>query len=167
MHFFEVLREDTDEFVDWVEQVPYSRELHERWARYYYDSPGGFATSKVQSKAVSYANKTDRLEEFAERFRDVVLENLDWRAALSKYDTLETVFYLDPQYVGKEDYYPVGRIDHEALMDALRDVEGQAICSYEELSASDEEFQVVERGGEKRFMGRGRRVVRKKRRSGW
>lgn len=101
-------------------------------------------------------NKIDRLEEFAERFRDVVLENLDWRAAQSKYDSPETVFYLDPLYVGKEDYYPVGRIGHMALINALRGIEGRAICSYEELPENVEGLQVVERGGEKRFMGNGK-----------
>ncbi|MGM0397810.1 MAG: hypothetical protein ACQEQY_02340 [Halobacteriota archaeon] len=117
VHFFQVLREDTEELVEWVEQVPFSREIHSRWARYYYDgyrpkddipragrffflrysqwgagygTVNGFATSKVQSKAQTYANKIDRLEEYAERFRDVVLENLNWRDVLSKYDSPET-----------------------------------------------------------------------------
>lgn len=42
-----------------------------------YDEPSGFGTSKVSSQALSYANKVGRLDESAERFGDVVVENLD------------------------------------------------------------------------------------------
>lgn len=121
-----------------------------------YDAPNGFATGKTKSTAQAYANKIDRLEEFGKRFRDVILENLDWSAVLEKYDSPETVFYLDPPYVGAESTYPVGQINHEALLDALRELEGTAICSYEDLPANAEGLHVVERSGEKRFINNGK-----------
>ncbi|GAA0533256.1 hypothetical protein ABNG02_09635 [Halorubrum ejinorense] len=60
-----------------------------------YDCPAGFGTSKVSSRALSYANKVDRLDEFAERSGDVVAENLDWADVFAKYDGEDTVFYCD------------------------------------------------------------------------
>jgi DNA adenine methylase len=152
--------------------VPYSRELHERWATLYYKgyrptddierarrffylrysqwggkyhSNSGFATSKSQSKALSFSNKIDRLQEFADRFDDVVLENLSWTSVVEKYDSGESVFYFDPPYVDKEDYYPVDDVDHQALLDALDGLEGLGICSYQELPEGADRFHVVGR----------------------
>lgn len=39
VHFFEVLREQPDELVEWLEAVPYSRHLHNQWATHYF---GGY-----------------------------------------------------------------------------------------------------------------------------
>lgn len=182
VHFFEVLRERADELVEWLQTVPYSRAVYEDWAHAFYhgyrppddveragqffylrysqwggkyQNPSGFATSKVSNAAQSYSNKLDLLRTFAERFDEVVLENLDWSRAVEKYDAEETVFYLDPPYVGKEDYYLVNTIDHDALVDALQEVVGAWICSYSDLPAGLEEFHVVSRG-ERRFIGNGK-----------
>ncbi|WP_423745113.1 DNA adenine methylase (plasmid) [Haladaptatus sp. SPP-AMP-3] len=112
VHFFEVLRDRADELVEWLETVPYSRAVHSKWADAFYggyrpgdeivragqffylrysrwggayDSSSGFGTSKVSSRAKSYANKIERLEKFGARFDDVVLENLDWQEVFEKY----------------------------------------------------------------------------------
>lgn len=181
VHFFEVLRDQTDELLEWLDGVPYSRDLYRSWADAYYNgyrpsddivragqffflryaqwggtygSKGGFATSKVRSQAQSYSNKRKRLREFADRFDDVLLENLDWRALIEKHDGEETVFYLDPPYVGKEDYYRVGEIDHEELVDVLGDVDGCWLCSYAELPDGMGEFNVSGRD-EKFFINNG------------
>lgn len=182
VQFFEVLRGREDELVEWLETVPYSREVHGEWAEAFYNgyrpsdpveragqffylryaqwgagyaSPNGFATSKVTNEAQSYVNKIDRLAEFAERFDDVVLENLDWSDVLEKYDGEETVFYCDPPYVGKEDYYPVCDIDHAEFVRVLGELEGDWIVSYAELPGGLDEYHVVGRG-ERNFMGNGK-----------
>ena len=36
VHFFRVLRKQPDELVEWLEKVPYSRELHEEWRDDFY-----------------------------------------------------------------------------------------------------------------------------------
>ncbi|WP_050047388.1 hypothetical protein [Halanaeroarchaeum sulfurireducens] len=63
--------------------------------------------------------------------------------------------------------YLIGRIDHEAVVDTLRDLEGKAICSYEELPANVAGLHVVERDGGKRFMGNGKAGERRRRLNGW
>ena len=97
----------------------------------------------------------DQLEEFAVRFDDVVLENLDWSEAFEKYDGEETVFYCDPPYVGTEGYYPVSDIEHSAFVEALGELEGKWIVSYAELPGGLDEYRVVGRG-ERNFMGNGK-----------
>jgi len=182
VQFFEVLRERPEELIAWIDHVPYAREVHERWAELFYDgyrpsdeiaragrffflrysqfgatydSPGGFGASKLSSKALSFANKTEVLDEFAARFRDVVIENLDWAEVLEKYDGPETVFYLDPPYVGTEDYYRVDDIVHDELIPRLGSLEGDAIVSYQDLPpqvADVEGLTVLSKAGEKNYI---------------
>lgn len=118
-----VLREHSDKLVKWLEAVPCSREVDAEWSEAFYngfqpsdpvewavqffylrysqwgvayDASKGFANSKVNNQAQGYANKIERLEEFATRFDDVVLENLYWNEVFEKYEGDETVFYCDP-----------------------------------------------------------------------
>lgn len=181
VHFFRVLRTQPDELGAWLDAVPYAREVHERWVeRFYngyrpaddieragrffylrysqfgagYGSPNGFGTSKVNNQATSFANKLERLEEFADRFDDVVLENLDWTEVLKKYDGPDTVFYCDPPYLDQGEYYPAGGIDHEAFGEALLDLEGQFLCSYTEVPESLRDQPLVTKNS-KMFMGSG------------
>jgi DNA adenine methylase len=182
VHFFQVLREQSEELIEWLETVPYSREIHSKWAHAFYhgyrpsddveragqffylrysqwgskySKPVGFGTSKVSSRAKSYSNKRDILLRFGERFADVVIENLDWSEVFEKYDAEDTVFYLDPPYVGKEDYYLIDTIDHGALVDGLGELEGHWICSYSELPDGLDEYHVVGHD-ENHFMGNGK-----------
>lgn len=121
VQFFEVLRDRHDELVEWLEAVPFSRELHQRWVELFhngyrssdsikragqffylryaqwgsgYDRPCGFATGKTRSEAQSFSNKVDRLDQFAERFADVIIENEDWQDLMERYDGPETVFLI-------------------------------------------------------------------------
>lgn len=181
VHFFDVLRERPDELTSWLDAVPYARTLHTEWCeRFYngyrpsdpvaragqffylryaqfgagYDAPNGFATSKVTSRAASFQNKLERLDEFSQRFAHVVIENLDWADVLEKYDGPETVFYLDPPYVDQEDYYRVQTVDHAELVDTLPELEGEWVCSYSDLPEGMEEFTVVSKD-DRHFMGNG------------
>ncbi|QCJ47236.1 DNA adenine methylase [Haloprofundus sp. MHR1] len=182
VQFFEVLRDRSDELIEWLNQTPYSRDLHGTWAGAFYngyrpadaieragqffylrytqwggayDNENGFATAKTQSRAVSFNNKRERLTEFAERFDGVTIENLDWKDVFERYDSSKTVFYCDPPYVGVEDYYPHSSVGHENLVDVLDELEGDCILSYSDLPAGTEDYYVV--GQESRnYMGNGK-----------
>lgn len=158
VQFFDTLRERGDELAEWLSQVPYSREKYDEWSEKYYDgwrpddpikragvfyflrqvsfngkyyTPGGFAVSTRRNQARTYANQIDRLETFADRFAEVVVENLDWRACLEQYDEPETLFYCDPPYPGKEFRYREGPgFDHDAFVDGLLALEGRWVVSY-------------------------------------
>lgn len=72
------------------------------------------------------------LEELHERLAGVVVERLPWAAFVARYDTPETLFYLDPPYFGcEDDYGPAmfGREEFEAMAELLAGLKGQFILS--------------------------------------
>lgn len=70
----------------------------------------------------------------ARRWKAVFLENLDYRELIPKWDSRDTVFYLDPPYEGVEDdYYDVNKkdgFDHQGMLEILRDIKGSFCVSY-------------------------------------
>jgi DNA adenine methylase len=68
----------------------------------------GFAYSIAPAKneARAYTSRALAVLKYAEAWRDVTIENLDFRDVVKKYDSERTVFYLDPPYVDRaEEYY--------------------------------------------------------------
>jgi DNA adenine methylase len=68
----------------------------------------GFAYSvnPTKNEAREFKNRAWAILKYAEVWRDVVIENLDFRDAIKRYDSERTVFYLDPPYVDRaEEYY--------------------------------------------------------------
>ena len=61
-----------------------------------------------------------------------MIEHDDFRTIIRKYDSPDTLFYVDPPYIGKEKYYAGGftEKDHLELADLLNRIEGKAIISY-------------------------------------
>ena len=173
VQFFRVLREREGDLLEWLRDVPYSRSLYEEWVTEYFDGhrpagdleragrfftlrymqfagdismKNGFKTRAKRSPARTFDNGRERLEELANRFRQVIIEHQDWRDILDRYDDTETdvVFYCDPPYVDTEHYY--GReFDHEEFVDVLADVESDWMVSYAELPAGLEDYHVLAR----------------------
>jgi DNA adenine methylase len=73
---------------------------------------------------------------------------------IEKYDSDETVFYCDPPYQSTQDYYPVGGIDHERLVETLTEIEGDALFSSDEV-VYDMEALHVEARDAKFYIGDG------------
>ena len=69
----------------------------------------------------------------SERLQTVVIENKDFEKLIAQYDRPNTIFYLDPPYFETEDYYEeVGftKADHVRLRDALMQIQGRFLLSY-------------------------------------
>lgn len=68
------------------------------------------------------------------RLRGAVIENMDYEKLIKTYDERDTLFYLDPPYVGTQSYYKTPRgfntQDHENLAGILKDISGKFILSY-------------------------------------
>ena len=72
------------------------------------------------------------LEDLQERLAGVVVERLAWSAFIDKYDSAETLFYLDPPYWGTEHFYGpgvFGRADFAQLAERLAGIKGRFILS--------------------------------------
>ena len=83
------------------------------------------------------------LEALHERLAGVVIECLDWRAFLSRYDRPETLFYCDPPYWGSETDYGKGvfaREDFAELAEALRSLRGRFVLSINDVPEIRELF---------------------------
>jgi len=124
--FFRVLRDRPDELARALRLTPYSREEFtdcvrtweqveddvERARRWYVRCRQAFAASSATvgwgyertgatrggTRSGSFATSVQSLERFAERFRRVQVEHLDWREVLQRYDGPAACFYLDPPY---------------------------------------------------------------------
>lgn len=171
VHFFEVLRNRPGELQEWLQTVPFSRQLHDEWATSYYaderpeddieragrffylrysqfggkiNANKGFKTEPTRSHAGAFAKKVDCLREFAERLRPVAIENLDWQVLVDRYDSEDTVFYLDPPYGGDESQYDLPEFDQRTLYNGVCDIDGKFLISLDTLPKwCSEEFTVV------------------------
>jgi DNA adenine methylase len=136
VHFFEVLREQRDDLVDWLQHVPYSRDVFEEWADDYWagvrpeddieragrwlylrfsnfnaalDRRNGFKTGGKRNEARSFRSAIEDLEEICDRLREVTIENQDYSGVIERYDREDTLLYLDPPYVDpNRNYYRQG-----------------------------------------------------------
>jgi DNA adenine methylase len=164
VHFFEVVRERKEELQEWLRRTPFSRELHEKWGRAFYqgerpdddlehagrwyylrytqyggkvDRFSGFKTSIKRNEARSLWGATEHLDEVVARLQDVILENQDYRKVVDRYDRPDTLFYFDPPYFETTyNYYGTGEFDHQQLAEVLTEIEGYWICSYGDLPPS-------------------------------
>ena len=62
-----------------------------------------------------------------------MIENKDFEKLIQQYDRPNTIFYLDPPYYETEDYYEdvgFGTADHERLCNALMQIKGKFLLSY-------------------------------------
>ncbi|WP_232335202.1 DNA adenine methylase [Thermoactinomyces sp. CICC 10520] len=160
VNFLLVARDKPDELARACETLPYSRQLYEEWrdtppttdkferaVRFFYlnrcgiqkgNGPKTYRTgwkhnSKPnQNPARSYQNACKLIQEFARRMREVQIENDDFRRIIQKYDSPDTLFYVDPPYIGREQYYAGGFTEktHRDLANLLANIQGLAIVSY-------------------------------------
>lgn len=90
------------------------------------------------------------LEDLHERLAGVVIERMDFRHFIPRYDAEGVLFFLDPPYWGGEADYGEGlfcRADYEVLRDLLRGVQGRFIMTLNdrpEVRAIFEGFTFVE-----------------------
>jgi DNA adenine methylase len=77
-----------------------------------------YAIHPNRNEARAFRSRTWAIVKFADRWKDVTIENLDFREVIRKYDSEKTVFYLDPPYPDRSvDYY-----GHLFTVDDLREM---------------------------------------------
>ncbi len=99
---------------------------------------GGKVRGRVFGVSASYPARFDvtklgpMLTDLNERLSSVVIENLHYQAFIERYDTPETLFYLDPPYFGCENDYGkdiFSKDDFSILASILANIKGTFILS--------------------------------------
>ncbi|MEM1842837.1 MAG: DNA adenine methylase [Ignisphaera sp.] len=148
-------REKFQKFMEGLDMMLYSRRIYydmvkkvvnnegddvERAVAFFYslsagffgDFGKGFGTSKVRNHAQSFFNKMKMLRKIHRRLRNVVIEDLDFRECIKRYDSSTTFFYLDPPHLyisteKRDDYYSVGFTDNDymEMLNLLEKIKGK------------------------------------------
>ena len=85
----------------------------------------------------------ERLQPIHERLRTVIIENLDWRNCIDRYDRPGTAMYIDPPYPGNGCNYAHNMRDwdqHQELADRLKATECKWILSSYDIPGIREMF---------------------------
>lgn len=93
---------------------------------------GVFGVAPEHAARFSLSRLEPILEAAHERLEAVVFECLDWAELIPRYDTAETLFYLDPPYFGGEDDYGKGLFDraqYARMAEVLAGIKGAFILS--------------------------------------
>lgn len=82
----------------------------------------------------AWLSAVDRLPAVHERLQRVQIECQDWRTILTRYDTPETLFYVDPPYIPETRSaggyaHELTDDDHRELVERLLGLEGRAMLS--------------------------------------
>lgn len=90
-------------------------------------------SSRGMSSHVSrWLKALEDLPQVHRRLATVVVDEQDGIRCIRQWDGVQTLFYVDPPYVGAEDYYQGGfqAEDHQRLSEALNGLQGKVVLSY-------------------------------------
>lgn len=105
------------------------------------ESRSGFAADckKIRKNAQAFVNHVAKMGEIAERFRSVVIENKDALELIPRYDSPNTLWYLDPPYNCRYTFRYRADVDQKAMLGAFKKVSGYVVLSgYENKLYADE-----------------------------
>lgn len=108
-----------------------------------YQGRSGFGRSKVQNGAETFANATERLDEFIGCWDHVTIENVSYEKLIDAYDGSDTLFYFDPPYVGTEGYYRKSDFSHKQFCQDVQNIDGYFIISYDKVPKMLEDFYIT------------------------
>lgn len=91
----------------------------------------GFAaeTKKIKKNAKVFVNRVESMWKIAERFRSVVIECRDALELIPRYDSPDTLWYMDPPYHCRYSFRYPATIDQEAMLGVFRKVSGYVVLS--------------------------------------
>ena len=105
-----------------------------------------FGVTRSTSARFDTTKLLTMLEDVHERLSGVTIEQLHYPDFIRRYDTPDTLFYLDPPYFGSEDYYgpTFSAADYEALRALLEASRGSFIMSINDTPEIREIFAAFE-----------------------
>jgi DNA adenine methylase len=103
-----------------------------------------FGVSKTQPARFDITRIVPMLEDVHHRLAGVTIECLDWTEFLKRYDSQETLFYLDPPYWGCEGEYGrqlFSRADFARMAEQLATIKGRFILSLNDVEGVRQTFK--------------------------
>jgi DNA adenine methylase len=82
-----------------------------------------------------------KLSHYSEYFKRIIVSNVDYKEVFNQHDSEDTFFYLDPPYVGFEDYYINNNFkgeSHSELSKELKNLKGKWLLSYYKFDKLEE-----------------------------
>lgn len=163
--FYRVLQNHLEEFIKQFRWMLSSREFWndykrqleadgltdiQRAVRYYYvqrHSFGGkvrgrtFGTAVESRPRINLLRIEEELSEAHLRLTNVVVENLNWKIIIEKYDRPTTFFFLDPPYFKAPFYkHNLSFQDYKDIAEVLSKIEGKFILTINDLPEMREVF---------------------------
>jgi DNA adenine methylase len=120
----------------------------------------------VRQRKINWNGFFNRLEKIRNRLINVYIENLDFENVIKKYDTENTLFYIDPPYLlennKKNRYYFIewDLKEHERLLKVVKKIKGKFIISYYEHPTILEwysEFNIIKKNFAKLSQKKGKK----------
>ncbi len=106
---------------------------------------GGFAVPSITGRnpAMSFRTAIDGIEAVSRRLRNVTIESLDCRECIKRYDSQDTLFYIDPPYLNTEHYYgdSFSHDDHYKIAEMLHNIKGKVMLTHYASPVYDELYQ--------------------------
>jgi len=144
-NFMIQVRDNTQKLFYWIKRTPISVKLFKLKpkndiekaglfyikAKYIYSGKiGETPNSLAYHKRPLKISGSDFIR-YAIRLRNVMIENLDYKDCIEKYDRDDTFFYCDPPYWGIN-YYNIkwNKEEHLKLFNTLKNIKGKFLLSY-------------------------------------
>ena len=80
-------------------------------------------------------------EYLKQHLKGVKIYNQDYKTVIRKFDSKETIMYLDPPYYELEKYYTNLKVDINDLADFLKTIKGKFVMSYNNVPEAIEAFK--------------------------
>lgn len=148
--FYKAIQEDPDKLIERIQLMPHSREFFiwcketynddeddfVRGAKWYYlvqcsfggriDKPyWGRVTKGKGNIYLKLENNLEYFDLIHQRFKSIQIENRSWEKLFEEYDSLDTVWYLDPPYYESNVYKcTMSKADHAKLCDSIFKLKG-------------------------------------------
>lgn len=111
-------------------------------ARNTYSCVGRGKLYKTHSPYITLKNK----KQYEERLKNTTILNEDYKSVITKYDSENTFFYLDPPYNNSKKLYKHGEFNNKELNDILINLKGMFLLSLndsEEVRETFKNFKII------------------------
>lgn len=86
-------------------------------------------------------SKTDDIKKYKDRLKNTILLSQDYKTVIEKYDSTDTLFYLDPPYENSSGLYKHHVMDYAELSKTLSNIKGKFILTIHDSASIRSAFR--------------------------